>query len=111
MLIYGLAPVSAQSSSNTDAVAQPCSAQDEIRFRGLSARLENDLFVDTDQNYTSGVAFAAVSHDLIGQLKPEFLPAPVRLHAELIRYLNQGFWAEADNPVPKTTTLTNFPQC
>lgn len=110
MLICGLAPVSAQSSSNTDAVAQPCSAQDEIRFRGLSARLENDLFVDTDQNYTSGVAFAAVSHDLIGQLKPECLPAPVRLHAELIRYLNPGFWAEADNPVQAQNMVVKFGQ-
>ena len=60
MLICGVAPVSAQFASNTDAVAQPCSAQDAIRFRGLSVRLENDLFVDTDQNYTNGLAFTAV---------------------------------------------------
>lgn len=110
MLIYGVAPVSAQLASNTDAVSQPCSAQDTIRFRGLSARLENDLFADTDQNYTSGVAITAVSHDLIGQLKPECLPAPVRLHAELIRYLNPGFWTDTDNPVQAQNMVVKFGQ-
>jgi hypothetical protein len=110
MLICGVAPVSAQFASNTDAIAQPCSAQDAIRFRGLSVRLENDLFVDTDQNYTNGVAFTAVSHDLVGQLKPECLNAPVRLHAELIRYLNPSFWADPDNPAQAQNVVVKFGQ-
>jgi hypothetical protein len=110
MLICGVAPVSAQFASNTDAVAQPCSAQDAIRFRGLSVRLENDLFVDTDQNYTNGVAFTAVSYDLVGQLKPECLTVPVRLHAELIRYLNPSFWADPDNPAQAQNVVVKFGQ-
>ena len=110
MLICGVAPVSAQFASNTDAVAQPCSAQDAIRFRGLSVRLENDLFVDTDQNYTNGVAFTAVSHDLIGQLKPECLTVPVRLHAEFIQYLNPSFWADPDNPAQAQNVVVKFGQ-
>ena len=110
MLICGVAPVSAQFTSNTDAVAQPCSVQDAIRFRGLSVRLENDLFVDTDQNYTNGVAFTAVSHDLVGQLKPECLTVPVRLHAELIQYLNPSFWADPDNPAQAQNVVVKFGQ-
>ena len=110
ILICGVAPVSAQSASNTDAFAQPCSAQDAIRFRGLSVRLENDLFVDTDQNYTNGLAFTAVSHDLVGQLKPECLTAPVRLHAELIRYLNPSFWADPNNPAQAQNVVVKFGQ-
>jgi len=110
MLICGVAPVSAQFASNSDAVAQPCRAQDEIRFRGLSVRLENDLFVDTDQNYTNGVAFTAVSHDLVGQLKPECLTVPVRLHAELIQYLNPSFWADPDNPAQAQNVVVKFGQ-
>jgi lipid A 3-O-deacylase len=110
MLICGVAPVSAQFASNTGAVAQSCSAQDAIRFRGLSARLENDLFVDTDQNYTNGLAFTAVSHDLVGQLKPECLTAPVRLHAELIRYLNPSFWADPNNPARAQNVVVKFGQ-
>lgn len=110
ILIFCVAPVSAQVASNRDADAKPCLGQDAIKFRGLSARLENDLFADTDQNYTSGVAFTAVSHDLVGQLKPECLPAPVRLHAELIRYLNPGFWADADNPAHAQNVVVKFGQ-
>ena len=110
MLICGVAPVSAQFADNTASVAHPCSAQDAIRFRGLSVRLENDLFVDTDQNYTNGVAFTAVSHDLVGQLKPECLTAPVRLHAELIRYLNPSFWADPDNPAQAQNVVVKFGQ-
>ena len=110
VLICGAAPVSAQFASNKGAVAQPCSAQDAIRFRGLSARLENDLFVDTDQNYTNGLAFTAISHDLVGQLKPECLTAPVRLHAELIRYLNPSFWADPDNPAQAQNVVVKFGQ-
>jgi hypothetical protein len=110
MLICGVAPVSAQFASNPNAIAQPCSAQDAIRFRGLSVRLENDLFVDTDQNYTNGVAFTAISHDLVDQLKPECLNAPVRLHAEFIRYLNPSFWADPDNPAQAQNVVVKFGQ-
>ena len=110
MLICGVAPVSAQLATSTETVAPPCSAQDVIRFRGFSARLENDFFVNTDQNYTNGVAFTAVSHDLVGQLKPECLTVPVRLHAELIRYLNPGFWADPDNPAQAQNVVVKFGQ-
>ena len=76
----------------------------------MTARLENDLFADTDQNYTNGVAFTAVSHDMVGKLRPECLPAPVRLQAELIRYLNPGFWSDADNPAHAQNVVVKFGQ-
>ena len=89
LLVLGAAP---------DAVSAPCTEQDAIRFRGVTARMENDLFAKTDQNYTSGVAFALVSHDVIGKLSPECLPAIVRLHAGLIAYEDSG---HAQNVVVK----------
>ena len=104
------APVSAQTANTPDSDVQACSAPDTIRFRGATARLENDLFADTDQNYTSGVAFTAVSHDIVGQLKLECLPAPVRLQAELITLLNPGFWADVENPENSQNVVVKFGQ-
>lgn len=110
MLLGCAAPIGAQVISTADIEAPACSAQNTIRFRGLTARLENDLFADTDQNYTNGVSFTAVSHDMVGKLKPECLPAPIRLHAELIRYLNPGFWTDADNPAHAQNVVVKFGQ-
>ena len=110
VLLACAAPVGAQVLSTPDTDTPACSAHNTIRFRGLTARLENDLFTDTDQNYTNGVAFTAVSHDMIGKLKPECLPAPVRLQAELIRYLNPGFWADADVPAHAQNVVVKFGQ-
>ncbi len=109
-LVLCAAPVSAQTVIRPDSDVHACNAPDTIRFRGFTARLENDLFADTDQNYTSGVAFTAVSHDIIGQLKPECLPAPVRLQAELITLLNPGFWADAENPAHAQNVVVKFGQ-
>lgn len=109
-LVLCAAPVSAQTVITPDSDVHACNAPDTIRFRGFTARLENDLFADTDQNYTSGVAFTAVSHDIIGQLKPECLPAPVRLQAELITLLNPGFWADAENPAHAQNVVVKFGQ-
>jgi lipid A 3-O-deacylase len=109
-LVLCAAPVSAQTVITPDSDVHACNAPDTIRFRGFTARLENDLFADTDQNYTSGVAFTAVSHDIVGQLKPECLPAPVRLQAELITLLNPGFWADAENPAHAQNVVVKFGQ-
>jgi hypothetical protein len=110
VLVLCAAPVSAQTVITPDSDVQACNAPDTIRFRGLTARLENDLFADTDQNYTSGVAFTAVSHDIVGQIRPECLPAPVRLQAELITFLNPGFWADAKNPAHSQNVVVKFGQ-
>lgn len=107
MLICGVAPVSAQFASNKAAVAQPCSAHDAIRFRGLSVWIKNDLFVHTDQNYTNGLAFTAVSHDLVGQLKPECLTLPVRFQTQIyLRATNAG--NSSTNPVYTSESSSNY---
>lgn len=110
VLVLCAAPASAQTINTPDSDVQACNASNAIRFRGATARLENDLFADTDQNYTSGVAFTAVSHDIFGKLNLACLPAAVRLHAALISYLDPGFWADADNPAHAQNVVVKFGQ-
>jgi hypothetical protein len=87
-----------------------CAAEQTFRLRGGTVRLENDLFAGTDQNYTNGVALMLVSHDIPGRLRPECLPAPIRLHAELIRLVNPGFWADADHSAETHNVVVKFGQ-
>jgi hypothetical protein len=100
----------AQSINEDVSSTNDCKTNERIRFRGMTARLENDLFANTDQNYTNGVAFTAISHDFVGKLHPECLPAPVRLQAELIAFLNPGFWADAENPAHTQNVVVKFGQ-
>jgi hypothetical protein len=87
-----------------------CVQEDIPRFRGGTVRLENDMFAGTDQNYTSGVAVTLVSHDIPGRLRAGCLPAPVRLHARLIQFLNPGFWAGAADPAATQNVVVKFGQ-
>lgn len=103
-------PALAQSTADGTSGAEDCKAAQAIEFRGLTVRLENDLFVDTDRNYTNGVAFTAVSRDIAGSLRTECLPTPVRLHAELIKWLNPGFWSDAGNPAHSQNVVVKFGQ-
>ena len=86
------------------------SADEVIMFRGGTVRLENDVFAGIDQNYTSGVAFTWVSHDIAGGLQPELLPMPIRLHAKLIRFMNPGFWSDAENTTDTQNVVVKFGQ-
>lgn len=112
ILAIGLlaAPARAEPAQDADQTRAGCTAVEAITFRGVTARLENDLFVDTDRNYTNGVAFMAVSHDIAGGLRSECLPAPLRLHAELIQRLNPGFWSDAASPAPTQNVVVKFGQ-
>ncbi len=103
-------PALAQAVNEGAAGAGDCAAEQTLRFRGGTARLENDLFTGTDQNYTNGVAFTLVSHDIPGRLRPECFPAPIRLHAQLIRFVNPGFWADADNSADTQNVVVRFGQ-
>lgn len=111
-LLSGLymAPTMAQSVSEDTSIIRDCKLNEVIKFRGGTARLENDLFTGTDQNYTNGVAFTLVSHDMAGRLRPECLPVPVRLHAELIRFMNPDFWADAGNSANTQNVAVKFGQ-
>ncbi len=87
-----------------------CAPEETLHWRGGTARLENDLFTGTDQNYTNGVALTLVSRDIPGRLRPECLPAPVRLYAQFIKFMNPGFWADADNPANTQNVVARFGQ-
>lgn len=103
-------PALAQAVNEGAAGAGDCAAEETLRFRGGTARLENDLFTGTDQNYTNGVAFTLISHDIPGRLRPECLPAPIRLHAQLIQFMNPGFWADTNNSAATQNVVVRFGQ-
>jgi hypothetical protein len=100
----------AQIVNEGAAGAGDCSVEETPRFRGGTARLENDLFTGTDQNYTNGVAFTLVSHDIPGTLRSECLPVPIRLHAQLIQFMNPGFWADTANSAATQNVVVRFGQ-
>lgn len=110
MSVLLLSPALAQAVNEGAAGAGDCAAEETLRLRGGTARLENDLFLGTDQNYTNGVAFTLVSRDIPGTLRPECLPAPIRLHAQLIQIMNPGFWVGADNPTDTQNAVVRFGQ-
>lgn len=110
MLLVHMTPASAQAINEEASSTGACKADEVIRFRGGTARVENDRLAGTDQNYTNGVAFTAVSHDIIGRLKPDCLPPPVRLQARLITLANPGFWADAENPAHTQNVVVRFGQ-
>ncbi len=105
--IAALAQTAADESGQSD---HGCSAGELVRFRGGSLRLENDRATGTDQNYTSGVAITLISNDLTGSVRPECLPAPVRLHASLIKRMNPGFWSDAGNGAHTQNVVVKFGQ-
>lgn len=105
-----LAPTLAQAASEGVAGGANCAAAEELRFRGGTARLENDLFTGTDQNYTSGVGFTLISRDISGRMPAECLLLPIRLHAKLIQSMNPGFWADVDNPDSTQNVVVKFGQ-
>ena len=108
VLIFSSTPAQAAGQDSVD--AGDCASKSTFRLRGGTARLENDLFAGTDQNYTNGVAFTLISHDMPGRLRPECLPVPIRLHAELIRWVNPGFWADADDAADTHNVVVKFGQ-
>lgn len=105
-----LHPVLAQGAGEDTSGTGDCTTDETIRFRGGTARLENDLIAGTDRNYTNGVALTLVSHDIPGRLRPECLPTPFRLHVQLIKYVNPGFWADADNTAYTQNVVVKFGQ-
>lgn len=105
-----LAPAMAQAANEDVAGIANCAADEDLRFRGGTARLENDLFTGTDQNYTSGVGFTLISRDISGRVQAECLPVPIRLHAQLIQTMNPGFWADVENPATTQNVVVKFGQ-
>ena len=100
----------AQSAADLASNVAGCSAAEAVTFRGVTLRLENDLFVDTDRNYTNGAALMAVSRDIAGRARAECLPTPLRLHAALIELVNPGFWAEPEGSQLTQNVVIKFGQ-
>lgn len=109
-LALQVTPGIAQAVSDDASRMADCQPRDAIRFRGGTVRLENDLFANTDQNYSNGVAFTVVSHDIVGPVKPACLPVPVRLQAQLIRLLNPGFWGAEQESAATQNVVVKFGQ-
>ena len=103
-------PSVAQASDEAASRIGECRMDETLKIRGGTARLENDLFAGTDQNYTNGVALTLLSRDMTGAPRLECLPAPVRLYAELIHFLNPGFWSDAENPAFTQNVVVRFGQ-
>lgn len=76
------------------AASSSCPDAETVQWRGFTFRLENDLFANRDRDYTNGVSLTAVSHDMQGPIRPECMPWPIRLHAELIHRLDPTFWSD-----------------
>ncbi len=106
---FCLMPAAARDTGD-DATDSACTPTEAIKFRGGTVRLENDLFTGTDQNYTNGIALTLVSRDISGRLRSECFPAPVRLHADFIKFVNPGFWADGDNPANTQNVVVRFGQ-
>lgn len=102
-LCAGLALLSAGAAAE-------CEDGQAIRFRGFTARLENDLFADTDRDYTNGVSLALISEDLAKDSDPRCLPWPVRLHAELIERFDPDFWHDGDEVARGQNVVAKFGQ-
>lgn len=111
-LALGLLVVQAKAQSTDDGAAgiEPCSAENAFGLRGLTVRLENDLFAGTDRNYSNGVALMAASRDLAPNLRTECLPAPVRLYAQLIKFVNPGYFTNAANVASSQNVVAKFGQ-
>src|SRR3989338_1777039 len=105
-----LPPAKAQELAENVRSTGNCGADKEITFRGGTIRIENDLFANTDHNYTSGVAIKAVSRDITGLLRADCLPFPVRMHAQLIKSMNPEFWSDAENPASSQNVVAKFGQ-
>lgn len=105
-----LLPAVTHAVDSASAGTGGCAQEVGVRFRGATVRLENDLFTGTDQNYTNGVGLTLVSEDIPGRLQTDCLPAPMRLHAQLIQLLNPGFWADAGDPAATQNVTVKFGQ-
>ena len=111
LLLTGLCLMPGQArASGDDASGGACTADEAIRFRGGTIRLENDLFTGTDQNYTNGAAITVVSRDLQGALRPECLPQPIGLYARFIGWADPGFWRDSGAQSASQNVVVRFGQ-
>ena len=109
LLLYTL-PTGVHSADPHNIGASSCASKQAIEFRGFTARLENDLFAQTDKNYTNGVALTAISQDITGRPDPGCLPLPVGLFARLIGLIDPEFWGESKSSAQSRNVVVKVGQ-
>lgn len=109
-LCLSTAPALASDPADAPAPDGACRDSEVGQLRGFTVRLENDLFANRDRDYTNGVSLTAVSRDMRGPMRPECLPWPIRLHAELIKRLDPGFWRDSTDATPTRNAVLKFGQ-
>lgn len=77
------------------AVAADCEGRAALGWRGATLRVENDLFIGRDRDYTSGVALTAISRDLVVGVPPPCLPWPLARSLALLGHVEPALQALA----------------
>lgn len=77
------------------AVAADCEGRAALGWRGATLRVENDLFIGRDRDYTSGVALTAISRDLVAGAPPPCLPWPLARSLALLGHVEPALQALA----------------
>lgn len=77
------------------AVAADCDGRAALGWRGATLRVENDLFIGRDRDYTSGVALTAISRDLVAGAPPPCLPWPLARSLALLGHVDPALQALA----------------
>ena len=111
LVAWFLVPVVALAAEPARVIGpDACAPEQTLRWRGGTARLENDLFAGTDSNYTNGVALAVVFHDIEGRLRPECLPRPLGLYTRFLGWVDPGFWHGAGAEAASQNVVVRFGQ-
>jgi hypothetical protein len=74
--------------------ADVCEHREPLPIVAASLRVENDLFLDTDRDYTSGVAISLTSLGIDGPLDIDCLPLWAGIFARGIRAIDERFWTD-----------------
>lgn len=74
--------------------AGDCKHREPLPIVAGSLRVENDLFLDTDRDYTSGVALSLTSLSIDGPLDIDCLPLWAGSFARGIRAIDKQFWTD-----------------
>ncbi len=85
-------------------------AKEEISYRGVTLRLENDSFAKTDRNYSHGLVFTAESHNLKNYFDTECLPWPLRWHSKFFNFITPDFWVREETWIPSNSIVVKFGQ-
>lgn len=88
-------------------LSPPSRAQQDDEPWSLNFFLENDLFANTDLNYTNGVRFSAISPDLDSFEDPNGLPYPwVEKLSDLLTFAQPSRTGSTTDPVRQNMVLS-----